>query len=141
MLKKTLVLTAVVSTLISGVTIAQTWAQTSARSDYRIVNVNNFVSQYKLSGLTPNQSAVKLFGYTGEEDGRKSEQVAVTYPTRDTALIMLTTEGLANDSVNSLRNRIEMRRTQNKWQVVWVGEQNKCQKGRGSQTWTAKICS
>lgn len=139
MLKNTFVF-ALTSTLVI-VAISQSSAQSSSRTGYREVNVTQFVSQKQISGLTPNQTAVKLFGYPGEAEGRNAENVEVKYPASNTAVIMLTQEGLADDSVNSLRNRVEMRRAQNsKWQIVWVGEQTKCQKGRGSQTWTAKPC-
>ncbi|NJL84504.1 MAG: hypothetical protein HC890_19090 [Chloroflexaceae bacterium] len=137
MLKKAFVLATMASTLVPSVTIAQT----SARSNYRVINVSNFVSQKQISGLTPNQAAVKLFGYQGEEEGRRREQIAVTYSRPDTAIVLLTKEGLADDSLFAIKSRIEMRRAKNRWQVIWVGEQYKCHQGRGSQNWSAKLCS
>lgn len=137
MLKQSVILAALATTLVS---VAAT-AQSSARSGYRVVNVKNFVTQNQLSNSNPNQVAVKLFADTEEAEGRKSENVEVNYPTRDTAVVLMTKEGLADDSVAAIRRRVEMQRTQSKWQVTWVGEQNKCARGRGSQTWTSKLCS
>lgn len=137
MLKKLLAFAAVASTLLSGATTAQT----AARSNYRVINISNFVSQKQIFGLGPNQAAVKLFGYQGEEKGRRREEIAVTYSRPDTAIILLTKEGLADDSLFAIKTRVEMRRAKNGWQVIWAGEQYKCHQGRGSQAWSAKLCS
>jgi hypothetical protein len=137
MFKNTIILAAIASILVPGATIAQT----SARANYRVININTFISRKQISGLTPNQTAVKLFGYQGEEEGRRREEIAVTYSRPDTAIIMLTKEGLADDSLFAIKNRVEMRRARNGWQVIWVGEQYKCHQGRGSQAWSAKLCS
>jgi len=74
------------------------------------------------------------------QEGRKSEDISVAYPTRETSTIVHTVVGLADDSVAALRQRIELRRTSNKWDIVWVGRQSKCQPGRGHQDWSAKSC-
>ncbi|BAZ10265.1 hypothetical protein NIES4071_20800 [Calothrix sp. NIES-4071] len=140
MLKQSVVLAALATTLVSVAT-AQSFAQGSARSGYRVVNVKNFVANNQISNSNPNQVAVKLFADAEEAEGRKSENVDVKYPTRDTAVVVMTKEGLADDSVAAIRRRVEMRRVQNRWQVTWVGEQNKCARGGGSQVWTSKLCS
>ncbi|OKH54600.1 hypothetical protein NIES2101_07280 [Calothrix sp. HK-06] len=136
MLKQSVVLTTLAVTLVS---VAAT-AQSSARSGYRVVDVKKFVAQNQISTSNPNQVAVKLFADTDEAEGRKSENVEVKYPTRDTAVVVMTKEGLADDSVAAIRRRVEMQRSQNKWRVVWVGEQNKCARGKVSQVWTNKLC-
>lgn len=145
MLKNKLVFAAIAGTVTSAAVIGwtnhQTPAQSSSRTPYRAINVQQFVSQNRISGLNPNQTAVKLFADKEEAEGRQSESIDIKYSRNNTAVIMLTKEGLADDSVRALRQRIEMQRNQNgRWSVIWVGEQNKCQRGRGSQTWTAKSC-
>lgn len=146
MLKNSFGLIAIACTVFSGFANAQTTprtnSQVSNRAGYRVVNVKQFVSQNSISALNPNQAAVKLFADAEEAEGRSAESLNIKYSRANTAVILITKEGLGDDSVRSLRKRIEMRRTANgKWEVIWVGEQYKCQKGRGSQTWTAKLCS
>lgn len=80
-----------------------------------------------------------------EEEGRFSEDISVTYPGgfvgAQTAIILYTILGVADDSVNSIRDRIELKRSQNKWEIIWVGRQFKCQSGRGHQEWSGVLCS
>lgn len=76
-----------------------------------------------------------------EEEGRSSEDISITYSPGETALIVYTRIGVADDSVNSIRHRIELKRNQNKWEIVWVGRQFKCQSGRGHQDWSGILCS
>lgn len=142
MLKQAFALTALTLTVISGTAISRiAIAQNSPRSGYRVINTKDFVTNKKLSALTPNQVASKLFSYAEEAEGRKAEQVGVTYTTRNTAVIMHTEEGLADDSVAAQRKRVEMQRIQNQWRVVWVGEQYKCQPNRGGNiNWSGKLC-
>ncbi|BDA73429.1 hypothetical protein CAL7716_075950 [Calothrix sp. PCC 7716] len=137
MLKQSIVFTILATTFFSPVATAQS----SGRSGYRVVDVKNFVAQNQILNSNPNQVAVKLFADAEEAEGRKSENVEVKYPTRDTAVVVMTKEGLADDSVAAIRRRVEMQRSQNKWRVVWVGEQNKCARGRGSQVWSGELCS
>ncbi|TWH43111.1 hypothetical protein [Dulcicalothrix desertica] len=136
MLKQSVVFTILATIFISAVATAQS----SGRSGYRVVDVKNFVAQNQILNSNPNQVAVKLFADAEEAEGRKSENVEVKYPMRDTAVIVMTKEGLADDSVAAIRRRVEMQRSQNKWRVVWVGEQNKCARGKVSQVWTSKLC-
>lgn len=88
-----------------------------------------------------NGAAEAMFSNSFDEEGRKSEDISVAYPTRETAVIVYTIIGLADDSVGGIRNRIELKRNQNKWEIVWVGEQYKCQLGRGHQDWSDRLCS
>lgn len=141
LLKQSVTLTILATTLVSVATIVQSFAQSSARSGYRVMDVKNFVTRNQISNSNPNQVAVKLFADAEEAEGRKSENVEIKYPTLDTAVVLMTKEGLADDSVAAIRRRVEMQRSQNQWRVVWVGEQNKCARGRGSQVWTSKLCS
>lgn len=146
MFNKGLAFAAVASTLVTGaiatLTTTQINAQMSGRFGYRVVDVKQFVNQNKLNNLNPNQTAVRLFSNQEEADGRNSENVEVKYSRSNTAVVLMSKEGLADDSVRAIRQRVEMRQNQNgKWEVVWVGEQNKCQPSRGSQVWTSKLCS
>ena len=115
-----LILTTVIGTTFTASTIAAP----NPRAGYKVVNTKEFINNQQLKISTPNQIAVKLFGYTGEEEGRKAESVSVDYSNRDRAVILNTQEGLADDSVAAMRYRVEMQRIQGKWQIIWVGSQS-----------------
>ena len=82
-----------------------------------------------------------MFSSVEEREGRRSEEISLTYPTGKTAVIVHTIVGLADDSVNGIRNRLELKRNQNKWEIIWVGMQTKCHQNRGHQNWADGVCS
>ena len=114
--------------------------QPAARSNYQAINAKQFLADRKITLSNPKDIAVKLFILDGESEGRKSDQISVEYPTRDTAVIVQTVVGLADDSVAAMRHRIELRLRQNKWEIVWIGRQSKCQPNRGHQDWASGLC-
>ncbi len=135
--------------IADGIVGEKTWAklnaalsQDNSRSDFRVISVQEFISSNRIKDSNPKSVAVQLFSNSlEEEEGRNSEDISVAYPTRETAVIVHTIIGLADDSVAGIRNRIELKRNQNKWEIVWIGEQYKCQSGRGHQDWSGSICS
>lgn len=117
------------------------FAQSSPTSGFQVINVQEFISSNRIRVTIPKAVAVQLFSNLEEQEGRKSEDISVAYPTQNTSVIVHTTVGLADDSVSGIRNRIELRRNQNKWKIVWVGRQYKCQPNRGHQDWSGSLCS
>jgi hypothetical protein len=103
--------------------------------------VQEFISSNAIKVTMPKAVAVQLFSNLEEQEGRKSEDISVAYPTGNTSTIVHTIVGVADDSVRGIRNRIELRRSQNKWEIVWVGRQYKCQPNRGHQNWSSSLCS
>ncbi|MBW4666427.1 MAG: peptidoglycan-binding protein [Cyanomargarita calcarea GSE-NOS-MK-12-04C] len=130
-----------------GIVGEKTWSKLNAalsnpRFDFRIINVQEFIKNNRIKATNPKAVAAQLFSnLVEEEEGRRSEDILVTYPTRETALIVYTIIGVPDDSINSIRERIELKRNQNKWEIVWVGQQYKCQSGRGHQDWSGILCS
>jgi len=116
-------------------------AQSNPRSGFQVIKVQEFISSNKIKVTMPKAVAVQLFSNLEEQEGRKSEDISVAYPTRNTSTIVHTIVGVADDSVGGIRNRIELRRSQNKWEIVWVGRQYKCQPNRGHQNWSSSLCS
>ncbi|MBD0342421.1 MAG: hypothetical protein ICV61_16540 [Microcoleus sp. Co-bin12] len=114
--------------------------QTAARSNYQAINAKQFLVDRKITLSNPKDIAAKLFSSDRESEGRKSDQISVEYPTRETAVIVQTVVGLADDSVAGMRHRIELRLRQNKWEIVWMGRQSKCQPNRGHQDWASDRC-
>jgi hypothetical protein len=114
--------------------------QAATRSNYESINVKQFLGDRKITVSNPKDIAAKLFSSDRESEGRKSDQISVEYPTRETAVIVQTVVGLADDSVAGMRHRIELRLRQNKWEIVWIGRQSKCQPNRGHQDWASGFC-
>lgn len=114
--------------------------QPAARSNYEAINVKQFLVDRKITVSKPKDIAAKLFSSGEESEGRKSDQISVEYPTRETAVILQTVVGLPDDSVAAMRHRIELRLRQNKWEIVWIGRQSKCQPNRGHQNWASGRC-
>ncbi|MEG4444534.1 hypothetical protein QUB47_20400 [Microcoleus sp. AT9_B5] len=114
--------------------------QPTARSHYEEINAKQFLASRKITVSKPKDIAAKLFIFGEESEGRKSEQISVEYPTRETAVIVHTVIGLADDSVGAMRHRIEFSIRQNKWEIVWIGRQSKCQPNRGHQNWASGRC-
>lgn len=75
-----------------------------------------------------------------------TEQIRVTYPTPEKAVVTVTKVGLLDDSVAATRTRYDFKPVEGsteeskQWQLVQVSEQNKCQPNRGSQDWTGDLC-
>ena len=115
-------------------------SQPAMRSNYESINAKEFLGDRKITVSNPKDIAVKLFSSDRESEGRKSDAISVEYPTRETAVIVQTVIGLADDSVAGMRHRIELIFSQNKWEIVWIGRQSKCQPNRGHQNWAAGLC-
>lgn len=135
MLKKSLLLSILITLQFNTFTLAQ-----NLRSGYSNLNVNEFIKNNQLKGLSPQQIAGKMLNQYDEE-GRFSTEINIEYKERNYAIISLTHNGLADDSVQAIRYKIEVRKQGNNWQIVWVGSQRKCHKGRGHQNWSANRCS
>jgi hypothetical protein len=115
-------------------------SQPATRSGYETINPKQFVVDRKITVSNPKDIASKLFSSDRESEGRKSDGIYVEYPTRETAVIVQTIIGLADDSVAGMRHRIELVFRQNKWEIVWIGRQSRCQPGRGHQNWASGRC-
>lgn len=114
--------------------------QPATRSNYESINVKQFLGDRKITVSNPKDIAAKLFSRDQESEGRKSDGISVEYSTRETAVIEHTVIGLADDSVATMRHRIELVFRQNKWEIMWIGRQSKCQPNRGHQNWAAGRC-
>ena len=116
------------------------FSQPATRSNYESINVKQFLAEHKITVSNPKDIAAKLFSTDRETEGRKSDGILVEYPTRETAVIMHTVVGLADDSVAGIRHRIKLVFRQNKWEILSIGRQSKCQPNRGHQNWAPGRC-
>ncbi|MGB3651250.1 MAG: peptidoglycan-binding domain-containing protein [Rivularia sp. (in: cyanobacteria)] len=131
-----------------GIVGEKTWSKLNAalqqnnpRSNFQVINVQEFIAYKGIKATNPKAVAAQLFGSLEEEEGRNYEDISITYLRGETAVIVQTLVGLADDSLGAIRYRIELKLNQNKWEIVWVGQQYKCQPGRGHQNWSDVICS
>ncbi|MBE9113587.1 hypothetical protein IQ273_29885 [Nodosilinea sp. LEGE 07298] len=92
-------------------------------------------------GAEPTDIALATFGSTEPVEGNFEEEAELVEQTDDQALVILTQTGLADDSVNGMRYRLEFVPEGDQWRLDWVGQQVRCQQGRGSQDWTTELCS
>ena len=116
------------------------------RTGYLGVPLEQFAeSRDRLIGESPSAVVARLFGAKEALVASGFERIEVSYPQPTRAVVILTKMGLADDSVGGMRYRVELEaqptETASQWQVTWVGQQFKCQPGRGHQAWTGELCS
>ncbi|MEM8638425.1 MAG: hypothetical protein AAGG51_06415 [Cyanobacteria bacterium P01_G01_bin.54] len=145
MLKRIVIVTTCLA--IGYFTFVQAIAARSAnRSVYRTIEPAEFAQRFRLTGYDPRTVALDLFAeMTGEREGRQSEGFTIDYHRSETAFgatVQLTVVGLADDSIAAQRFQVELEwDAKQDWQLVWVGEQWRCQDGRGIVEWTNQRCS
>lgn len=125
--------------------VSQSLSLPSSRIGYRPIELDRVAeNRDRLVGEVPSAVVAQLFGSREALSASGSEQIQVRYPQPGQAVVVLTKVGLADDSVGGLRYRVELTTRDSEatpqWQVMWVGQQFKCQPGRGSQVWTRELC-
>ena len=91
-------------------------------------------------GEEPTEIALAAFGSTEPGEGNFKEEVDLVEQTDDQAIVILTQTGLADDSVNGMRYRLEFVPEGDQWRLDWAGSQVRCQLDRGSQAWSTDLC-
>ena len=133
------------SSSVSEQVVSQSLSAPNSRSGYRPVELDLAApSRDRLVGEAPSAVVAQLFGSREALSRSGSEEIQVRYIESRQAVVMLTKVGLADDSVGGMRYRVELEvnatETSPQWQVVWVGQQFKCQPGRGQQAWAGDLC-
>jgi hypothetical protein len=115
-------------------------SDTSADSDYALVDLDSLPASVDLVGADPEAIAVALFGNTEPVEGNFQEEI-VSQLDGEQAVVTITQLGLADDSVQGVRFRMKFDQLDAQtWELVWVGVQQTCYQGRGSQEWTKDVC-
>jgi WD40 repeat protein len=97
-------------------------------------------------GKDPQAIALAGLGLTTEvaTSEQLEPEVAIEHAADNLTTVKITQTNLADDSVAGRRYLVEFapygEQTAKKWQLVWAGEQFKCQSGRGHQDWSAELC-
>ncbi len=90
----------------------------------------------------PYQIALKLAGVFEETRTRTIEMSVPRIEGSTTMSITITDDGIADDSTQSMRYRMELARDEGGiWSLITAGRSWTCQSGRGSQTFTTVRCS
>ncbi|NJK64226.1 MAG: hypothetical protein HC921_17415 [Synechococcaceae cyanobacterium SM2_3_1] len=94
-----------------------------------------------VSGADPVQMASEIFGSQGTvTEGNFVEEIVVSKQDENTTVILVTQTGLADDSIEGIRYRLEFIPKGNEWLLNWAGQQMRCRRGEGAQEWTTEIC-
>lgn len=109
------------------------------RNFYDEINLNQLPADVSKKGNSPEELALTAFG-TKEVEGLVKENVEVDIRNREQTIVIITQTNLSDDSVNSIRYRIDFKYEDFQWQMEWAGQQFVCQPGRGNQNWSKELC-
>ncbi|MGL4883145.1 MAG: hypothetical protein ACRC8K_19110, partial [Waterburya sp.] len=94
-------------------------------------------------GRDPKAIALAAIGLT-ETVESEQQQVELDYPRENLATVTITQTNLSDDSLAAIRYLVEFApygdADGKQWQVIWAGQQFKCQANRGHQDWNKKLC-
>jgi hypothetical protein len=95
-------------------------------------------------GKDPQAIALAGLGLTEVAASESKPAVEVEQVTDNLTRVTITQAQIADDSVAEKRYLVEFapyaEASTQKWQIIWAGEQFKCQSGRGHQDWGADLC-
>ncbi|KAI9133179.1 hypothetical protein [Acaryochloris sp. CCMEE 5410] len=116
----------------------------SDRNRYTLISLDTVSRETALTGTDPKSIALSLVELPDTE-GDSQKRTSVSIQKGQSAVVMMSQVGLADDSVQGLRYRFEfepqgMIEDEEKWQLVWMGRQQLCWPGRGPEKWTNQPC-
>ncbi|WP_138504936.1 hypothetical protein [Nostoc sp. PA-18-2419] len=114
------------------------------RSDYKIIPIERLNSS--LQGSDPATLALNAFDDIPSAGGTRKVEVA--YPQQNQALVMITQIKQGNNSVSTVKYRVEMTTFGRSlfissppvWQIIWAGSQVKCWSGSRTHAKLNQIC-
>lgn len=121
------------------------------KTDYRPISIAQYWSDRYSSGIVkpsaigedPVEIALSALGLTEIIESER-EEVELDYPSSNLATVTITQTNLADDSIAGIRYLVHFApygdSNAEKWQVVWAGQQFKCQLGRGDGDWRPDLC-
>jgi WD40 repeat protein len=138
--------------------------QQSLRDSYQAIPVNKYwinQAQVKTSPIAESQTETQIkkpvsigkdpqaialagLGLAKVATSESEPKVEVEQVTDKLTRVTITQTKLADDSVAAKRYLVEFapyaETNTQKWQIIWAGEQFKCQSGRGHQDWNTDLC-
>ncbi len=109
------------------------------QSSYDEIDLNQLPSNLQTKGTSPKSLALDAFG-SEEVEGSMKEDVVVHTNSSEQVIVTITQTNLPDDSLNSIRYRIDFKSDGSEWQMEWAGQQFICQPGRGNQNWSKELC-
>lgn len=114
------------------------------RNRYTTVDLKTFPRDMPRTGPEPKSIALSLIDLP-EAEGNSQKRTSVSIKKGQSAVVMLSQVGLADDSVQGIRYRLEFEPkgrmdAEEQWQLIWVGRQQLCWPGRGPEAWTNQPC-
>jgi hypothetical protein len=123
----------------SNPAIANSIASSPQRNAYEQIDLSQLPANVAKKGHSPEELALTAFG-TEEVEGSVKEDVEVDTSNPKQAIVTIIQTNLPDDSVNSIRYRIDFKSEDSQWQMEWAGQQFICQPGRGNQDWSTELC-
>jgi hypothetical protein len=123
----------------SNSAIANSIDSSPQRNSYDKIDLNQLPTNVSKKGNSPEKLALTAFG-TEEIEGYVKEDVEVDTSNPEQAIVTIVQKNLPDDSVNSIRYRIDFKSEDSQWQMEWAGQQFICQSGRGQQNWSKELC-
>ncbi|MGB5715342.1 MAG: hypothetical protein WBM44_31070 [Waterburya sp.] len=108
------------------------------RNSYNEIDLDQITTDSN-KGNSPDEIALNIFG-TEEIEGTLKEDVDVDTSNPEQAIVTITQTNLPDESLNSIRYRIDFKSVDSQWQMEWAGQQFICQPGRGNQDWSKELC-
>ncbi|PSN11090.1 hypothetical protein C7271_25065 [filamentous cyanobacterium CCP5] len=93
-----------------------------------------------VAGDDPRLIAISVYGSREPVEGNYEETAELIETTPGEPVVLFTQTGLADDSVEGIRYRIEFVPEGDLWRINWVGRQTRCYPGRGPQDWSTELC-
>lgn len=111
----------------------------SKRNAYNKIDLNQLSAEIPRKGDAPKEIALIAFG-NEETEGFVEEEIEVDTSNPEKTIVFLTQTNLPDDSVDSIRYRIDFESDGSQWQMKWAGQQFICQSERGSEKWSKELC-
>ncbi|MEL7078931.1 MAG: hypothetical protein AAFY50_06365 [Cyanobacteria bacterium J06648_1] len=122
----------------SNSSVANSIDSSPRRNAYAEIDLDQFSADSK-KGNSPKELALNSFG-AEEIEGSLKEEVEVDTSASEQSIVTITQMNLPDDSVKSIRYRIDFKSAESQWQMQWAGQQFICQPGRGIQDWSKELC-
>ena len=112
-------------------------------SSLSVDEFNDFVDAARPAFATSALRTAIEFANAGEGDAARTSVVAFEGPegSADEASVTVTRDGIADDSTRAIRYRIVLERGDDEsWRLRSAQRTQRCQRGRGSQEFSTKLC-
>jgi membrane-bound inhibitor of C-type lysozyme len=126
---------------VNGRRVLEQCRALDVRDRYQSVDLKTIPPE-NLRDQDPKIAVIKAFGQreAAQPEGLKSESLDISYSRFRTAVATMIVDGVADDSIQAKKYRVEMILKDNQWVITWAGIQLKCHTGRGHNDWSAQRC-